>query len=100
MQRRPTARAMKNGLVGVLLGRRAPRGAGVVDQDVDRAEAAHRLLHHRRDAVELLQVARHREHIDAPGLQFVPGLRQLVGLARGDRHAAAHLTQRLGHLQA
>ncbi len=79
---------------------RAPCRAGVVDQDVDRPEAARGLLDHRRDGRGIRHVAHERQRFDAQGLQVRARLLQLVALARGERHPRAHLAQRLGHLEA
>jgi hypothetical protein len=44
-------------------------------------------------------VAGDREALDAETLEMLDRLFELVALARGERHARAHLPERLGHLQ-
>ena len=71
------------GLQRVVLGRRAPGGAGVVDQDVDLAQALHRLV--ARPCCDLRRVAGvggDPARVDALGLQVGGGLLQVGRLAR------------------
>ena len=49
--------------------RRAPRRAGIVDQDVDQSERGDHLLDHRRDGGEVAHVADKRQRLDAELLQ-------------------------------
>ena len=84
----------------MILGRRAPGGAGVVHQDVDLARIAAGLLRRRRDGFAPADVADIGSGIDLPLFQMGDGFVELVLLARGDRDPGAHLAERLGHLQA
>jgi hypothetical protein len=86
------------GRAGELLQRRAPRGAGVVDEDVDPLlGAAH--LRGQPDALGLGGEVRR----DAGDVAVLPelgdGLRHGLGLAGGDVHRSARLQQPAGHHQ-
>jgi hypothetical protein len=61
---------------------------------------AEHLIHEAGNPLEALQIVDHRLHLDTPALQMRFRLGKFVGLACGDRHAATHFSQRLGHLQA
>ena len=87
------------GFERVVLGRRAPGGAGVVDQDVDLAQALHRLVADLLDLRRVAGVGGHPARVDALGLQVRGGLFQVGRLARGEQDLRAGLAQALGDLQ-
>ena len=88
------------GLDRMVFGRRAPGGAGVVDQDVHVAHALQRLVGQAADVLFLGAVGGDPARVDAGGLQLGGGLLQVVGLARAQHDPRAGFAQRVGHLQA
>jgi hypothetical protein len=88
------------GLDRVALGRRAPAGARVVDEDVDRAHALQRLVGQAAGVFFLRAVGGDPARVDAGGLQLGRGLLQVFGLARAQHDPGAGLAERVGHLQA
>ena len=88
------------GLERVILGCRAPGGAGVVDEDVHLAETRHRVLRHPHDLARLAHVGSDPERLDAALLQMPGRFLEVAGLARGEQDAGAGLAERLGDLQA
>jgi hypothetical protein len=87
------------GFVRIVLGGRAPSGAGVVHPDINCPKLCLHGIDHGVDLVELREIVGDCEHLNAFGLQVRFRFLQLDGLARGNRHLRAHLPQRLGHLQ-
>ena len=65
----------------MLLGLGPPRGPGVVHQDINTAQALHRLLHQAGNRLRLGAIGRQPLGINALGLQRSGGTFQLGGLA-------------------
>src|SRR2546422_822360 len=86
-------------LQGVILGRRAPGGARVVDEDIQPPVALEESRHHRLDRFGLRQIADERQRLDVLPSEMRSRLFQLLGFPRGDRELRAHLAERLGDLQ-
>src|SRR5262245_45572734 len=84
----------------MVLRRRAPCGTGVVDEDVDMAEAFDCLARQPRYISVACAIRRDPACIDALSLQrCAPGL-ELVGLARGNHDTCAHFSQARRDLRA
>jgi hypothetical protein len=88
------------GLELVVLGRRAPGGAGVVDEDVDAAEALHRGGDHALAFFGQRGIGGDPAGIDAARVKMSRGLREVIGLARAQHDAGAGLAEAFGDLQA
>mmetsp|Transcript_21087 Transcript_21087/g.81837 ORF Transcript_21087/g.81837 Transcript_21087/m.81837 type:complete len:357 (+) Transcript_21087:2512-3582(+) len=88
------------GLERMLLGRGAPGGAGVVDEDVDAAQALHGLGHHALHILWLGRIGGAPARVDALGLQLGGSIFQVGRLARGQHDLGARLAQGFGDLQA
>ena len=88
------------GLERMILGRRAPGRAGVVDQDVDLAEPADRVLRDAHDLARLAQVGGDPDCLDAVALELRRRFLEVAGLARREHDLGAGLAERLGDLQA
>src|SRR5256885_10271440 len=84
----------------VLLGRRAPAGARVVDEDVHLAQALQGLGGQALDVGLVGAVGGDPAGVDACGLQLGSGFLQVGGLSRTQHDPGARLAQRMGHLQA
>ena len=81
-------------LEGDLLGRRDELAAGVVDEDVDAAEALERGVDQRLDLLGLAHVGRHGEALGAERLHGRPRLLQRLRAAAADHHRRAVAGQR------
>src|SRR5439155_26236106 len=83
----------------MLFGRRAPGGAGVVDEDVDLPQALQRFTGDTLNFFGLAHVGRDPARVDALGLQVCRRLFEIAGLARAQQNLRARFTERLGDLQ-
>ena len=87
------------GLDRMVLGRRPPGGAGVVDQDVDIAHTLQGLIGQPMDLGVAGAVGSHPARVNASSLQLGAGLFQVRRFARTDHDPGTRLAQRMGHLQ-
>ncbi len=83
----------------MLLRRLRPGGMGVVDQNIDIADALQGLGHQLLQIGFQCAVGRHPARINADGLQLGSGGLQFVGQAIAQHDARACLAQGLRHLQ-
>ena len=74
-----------------------PFDAGIVDQNIDLAEAIDDLLHHGADAVLIGDITTHAEDLPAVLAQFSGYLIQIGLRAAGDRHVRTGARQRTGN---
>jgi hypothetical protein len=84
------------GLGGDVLDHHGEGGGGVVDHDVDAAEAIHGGVDEGPEVVRLAEVGRHAEGVAAESLQGGLGLGAGIGLAARDHHVGARQRQSLG----
>ena len=84
----------------MVLGRGAPSGTGVVDQDVDRAHPLGGFNGQATDVFFLAAVGSNPAGIDARGLQLGRSDFQVGSLARAEHDLGPGFSQRMGHLQA
>ena len=83
----------------MILGRRAPACARVVDEDVDVAEALDRFSDQRLRAIGRAEIRGDRARFDAELLQMLDRLVEFVLLACRKNQLRALLAQRFGDLQ-
>ena len=87
------------GFEGQLSKRRAPGGAGVVDQDVDVAEVVEDLPNRGFDLVVVRDITARRHRLDALGLELLDGVGQTLFTSRGDGDRGARFAKTCRDLQ-
>ena len=83
----------------MVFGRGTPGGAGIVDQDIDVAEALQRFRYQRRDSRLLRQIGGNRAGVDAARLEMGHRFIEIGLLARRQNDFRALLAQSFGNLQ-